>query len=103
YGGWKDHPPPVAAEDPIFAASAGSQQLLIELVPEDRQDRDRPLPGLGLRLYLSLYLVPALADMDQVGAQVDVHAAKCLQLAAAKTRVEGGRPDRPVLARQCRE
>lgn len=84
-------------EDAISAGPPGPGKLLIEKVAEDRQQRNRPLRRLGLRLDLTLFLIPAFLDVDQVPGEVDVFAAEGLQLAAPETSVERSRPQRPIL------
>lgn len=67
-----------APEKTIPPRSSSPFDLLNEIAPEDRQDWDRSLRGGRLGLDLALDLIPAFADVDQVGAEIHVHAPKRL-------------------------
>src|SRR6478672_12001489 len=85
-----------AAEDAIRSRPTCPDKLLIKVVPQDREQRNRPLRRIGLRLDLALLLVPAFPDVDQVPCEVDVFAAEGLQLTPPQTGIEGRCPERTV-------
>lgn len=82
-----------AAEEQVGSAAAGAGAMGEQVATQHRRDRRVAGPLVGLRCDLALFLVPAAADVDEVGAQVDVVVAEPAQFAAAQPGVEGGRPE----------